>query len=93
MQEEVPSAVATPSDGALVWLSVNDLLDRVPARTYEGQLRRLVRALRKGGSTRVLVGNTPPLDRLPGYLECRADPTCRRGPLPPPDALNGEVDA
>jgi lysophospholipase L1-like esterase len=93
LRDQVPSAVATPSDGALVWLSVNDLLDRVPPPTYEEQLRRLVGALRKGGSTRVLVGNSPPLDRLPGYLECRADPACRRGPLPTPDALNGVVDA
>lgn len=65
LEHELPDAAATGATAALVWLSVNDLLSGVPAGEYEHQLAHLVRALRAGGSTRVLVGNTPPLDHLP----------------------------
>ena len=93
LDEEVPQAVAAEADVALVWLSVNDVLQRVPPGTYEMRLGRLVHALRRGGATRVLVANTPPLDRLRGYLSCRADPGCKRGPFPSPGELDATVDA
>lgn len=93
LDQELPSALAQRATVALVWMSVNDLLAQVPVDTYESQLGRLVRALRRGGSTRVLVGNTPPLDRLPVYLAYDADPELIVGSLPSPDAIRGAVDA
>lgn len=91
-EQELPDALAEKAAVALVWLSVNDLVAQVPADTYERQLGELVRALRAGGTTRVLVGNTPPLDRLPIYLVCDADPGCG-GALPPAAAISVAVDA
>jgi len=57
-------------DVATVWLAVNDLVAGVPVRAYERRLGRLVRALRRGGRTEVLVGNVPDLWRLPVYRAC-----------------------
>jgi lysophospholipase L1-like esterase len=54
-----------------VWLNVNDLVHGVPASVYQGQLTTLLRDLRAGGRTEVLVANTPPLDRLPRVLQCQ----------------------
>jgi lysophospholipase L1-like esterase len=48
-----------------VWLNVNDIRAFVTPSTYERRLRQLVHELRRGGATRVLVANTPPLDELP----------------------------
>ena len=93
IERELPDALAEKADVVAVWLSVNDLLAQVPAEAYERQLRSLVNALRAGGSTRVLVGNTPPLDRLPIYLACQADPSCLGGALPPPALIDAAVDA
>lgn len=93
LDQELPEALAERATVALVWLSVNDLLAQVPVDTYESQLGRLVRALRRGGSTRVLVGNTPALDRLPIYLANDADPEQVGGALPGPDAIARAVDA
>jgi len=82
-----------------VWLNVNDILAGVPAADFERDLGRLVRELRRGGQTRVLVANTPPLDHLPAYKACRPDPPaagpeCRApgGELPPPDEVNRVID-
>lgn len=93
LEQELPVALDERPSVALVWLSVNDLLAQVPADTYESQLGALVHALRRGGATRVLVGNTPPLDRLPIYLDAQADPNHANGALPGVDVLNGAVDA
>lgn len=93
LEQELPAALAEDAAVALVWLSVNDLLGQVPVDTYERQLGRLVHTLRRGGATRVLVGNTPPLDRLPIYLAHQAGPDPVDGSLPAPDVINGAVDA
>ena len=93
LEQELPVALDEQPSVALVWLSVNDLLAQVPPLTYESQLGTLVKALRRGGATRVLVGNTPPLDRLPIYLTAHDDPDRTPGTLPSPDVLNGAVDA
>ncbi|HVL28229.1 MAG TPA: SGNH/GDSL hydrolase family protein, partial [Acidimicrobiales bacterium] len=65
---EVPQALGLRPDLVTVWLNVNDILAGVPAPDFERDLGSLVRQLRRGGETRVLVANTPPLDRLPAYL-------------------------
>jgi lysophospholipase L1-like esterase len=100
LDEELPPALAVHPDLVTVWLNVNDLIQGVPPAVYEDQLDRLVHALRRGGAARVLVANTPWLDRLPAYLACLpgAPPT---GPdclltgatVPPPATLNALVDA
>lgn len=70
LQTQLPRALAEDPDVVTVWLAVNDVLALAPVTSYEGQLRNLVHALRQGGRTEVLVGNVPPLDRLPAYLAC-----------------------
>jgi lysophospholipase L1-like esterase len=70
-----------------VWLVVNDIVAGVPVDAYEARLDELVRRLRRGGTTRVLVGNCPYLDRLPVYLMWRA-----AGVLPEAEEANRIVD-
>lgn len=94
LKRQAPDAAAADAKATFVWLSVDDLLHSVPPATYESQLRQLVHILRRGGHTRVLVGNTPPLDRLPAYQACRSSPsTCRYGQLPPPEVVDAAVQA
>ena len=97
LREELPQALELAPALVTVWLNVNDLLSGVTPADFERDLGALVRGLRRGGSTRVLVANVPPLDRLPAYLACRpspppGSPPCERA-VPGPDALNRAVDA
>lgn len=94
LDQELPKAVEFSPTIVTVWLNVNDLIARVPLATYESQLTQLVRGLRRGGATRVLVANTPPLDRLPAYLACLPDPTAgpsAKCPLPAGTAPSPEL--
>jgi len=84
---EVPAAVDENPTVATVWLNVNDILEGVSPRTYGGQLTELLTKLRRGGQTKVLVANTPPLDQLPKFRDCLPNrptligcDTTRRGP-------------
>jgi GDSL-like Lipase/Acylhydrolase family len=61
LEEQLPLALELEPTLVTVWLNVNDLAAGVPAETYERQLAELVRALRRGGQTEVLVANVPPL--------------------------------
>ena len=70
LTEQLPRALAADPDVVTVWLAVNDVLNLVPVTDYETTVRSLVHALRRGGRTEVLVGNVPPLDRLPAYRTC-----------------------
>ena len=95
LRQELPQALAQEPDLVTVWLNVNDIIRGVSPDLYERQLGQLVRALRRGGATRVLVANTPRIDLLPVYQACRAQPPTGRPPCPGgapavPDAL---VDA
>lgn len=74
LAQELPKAVELSPTIVTVWLNVNDLIAQVPLATYESQVRQLLAGLRRGGATRVLVANTPPLDRLPAYLACLPNP-------------------
>lgn len=67
LAEAVPQTIEARPHLVTVWLNVNDLARGVSAPDYELQLDTLVRQLRRGGQTRVLVANTPPLDHLPAY--------------------------
>lgn len=98
LASELPDAVAFRPDVATVWLNVNDLLHAVPVEEYEAELMELLTALRRGGRTRVLVANTPPLDHLPAYLRCAPfapgpGGSCDRTTDLPPEAVRGAVDA
>lgn len=83
---QVPKAEAAEPDLVTVWLNVNDALRFVPTHTYERQLGELVRRLRRGGRTKVLVANTPDVSELPIVKACvtpaapAGSPTC---PVPP----------
>jgi acyl-CoA thioesterase-1 len=98
LQTEVPQALAVHPTLVTVWLNVNDLLAGVTPETYEGQLDTLVHALRQRGAARVLVANTPFLDRLPAVRACLsknppATSQCPTGSgTPTSDQLNGQVD-
>lgn len=97
LAQELPRALERSPTLVTVWLNVNDLLAMVPVETYEAQLRQLVHALRGEGRTRVLVANTPSLDRLPSYLACLPEAQgggCRAGgTVPPPELVNLAVAA
>jgi lysophospholipase L1-like esterase len=67
---QLARALAEDPDVVTVWLAVNDALSLVPVADYERSLGNLVHALRQDGRTEVLVGNVPPLDRLPAYRAC-----------------------
>jgi lysophospholipase L1-like esterase len=75
LREEVPDAVALRADVVTVWLNVNDIHAGVPAPAYERDLLRLVTELRRGGRTRVLLANTPPIDHLPSILGAFSPPS------------------
>jgi lysophospholipase L1-like esterase len=99
IREEAPTAVDLRPDLVTVWTNVNDIIAGVPAGEFERQLETLVSTLRRGGATRVLVANVPPLERLPAYLACRPNPPpggppCRVGArLPAPETAVQVVDA
>jgi acyl-CoA thioesterase-1 len=98
IQAELPYALDLAPDVVTVWLNVNDLVAGVSPEQYETELRLLVGRLRRGGATTVLLANTPPLDRLPVFLECRPFAPrpgggCDRGRRLPRKALDSAVDA
>jgi acyl-CoA thioesterase-1 len=100
LHDEVPAAVAVHPTVVTVWLNVNDLISGVTALDYEAQLRQVLRALRHGGQTRVLVANTPDLAQLPAYRACLPNapaggPTCLipSGFMPMPQAVAAAVAA
>jgi lysophospholipase L1-like esterase len=84
---QVPRAEALAPDIVTVWLVVNDIVTGVAVDDYEARLDELVRRLRGGGATRVVIGNCPYLDRLPVYVMWRA-----AGVLPDSDEANRVVD-
>jgi lysophospholipase L1-like esterase len=98
LAEELPMALDQKPTVVTVWLNVNDIIAGVVPADFERDLGTLVHQLRRGGATRVLVANTPPLDHLPAYLACRPDPPASAAPcslgttLPPPDVVNQAVD-
>jgi acyl-CoA thioesterase-1 len=99
LNDELPAALAVRPTLVTVWFNVDDMAAGVGVAEYEARLDQLVGALVRGGAARVLVANTPPLDRLPAYVACRPDPPpalrCPLGEvtLPPPAQVNALVDA
>lgn len=89
----LPEAQRRRPTVAAVWLNVNDLVAGVPVDAYERRLGELVQALRDNGRTRVLVANTPALDVLPAYVECRSRGMCPGGHPPAPLAVRLAVSS
>lgn len=63
-EAELSPALAASPTLVTVWLGVNDLVQHHPVQQYEQELGDLVHQLRRGGATKVLVANTPPLKGL-----------------------------
>jgi lysophospholipase L1-like esterase len=87
VNEEMNQALAVRPNLVTVWLNVNDIIRGVAAADFERQLDTLVKTLRAGGTIRVLVANTPPLDTLPAYRSGRLIPGG-----PSPEELRQTVD-
>ncbi len=68
--DQIPHAVQLAPDVATVWLNVNDLISGVPAGEFGRTLHEIVRRLRGGGATTVLVANVPHVEELPVYRAC-----------------------
>lgn len=93
LERQVPEALELHPTVATVWLNVNDLVAGVTVTEYEAALGEAVGRLRQAGA-RVLVANTPELDRLPAYQRCRDGASCPFPARPPgPDALRLAVAA
>jgi lysophospholipase L1-like esterase len=97
LRDELGPALAVHPTLATVWLNVDDLVAGVAVADYEVRLEQIVSGLRAAG-VRVLLANTPHLDRLPAYAACRpnppAGPPCPLGAavtLPPPDRVEALV--
>jgi len=99
LKDELPPAAAVQPTIATVWFNVDDLAAGVPVSDFESRLEQIVGQLARGGETRVLIANTPPLDDLPAYQACRPNPPpalkCALGAvtLPPPEEARALVDA
>jgi lysophospholipase L1-like esterase len=61
LDEQLPVANELQPTLVTVWVNRWDVVAGVPVEAYERQLADLVRALRRGGETQVLVANVPPL--------------------------------
>lgn len=87
IEEQLPLALEQQPDLVTVSFGVNDLRAGVAPDRFEADLGSLVRGLRRGGATRVLLANVPPLDHLPAY-RAEAGRT-----FPPPDEVGAAVAA
>jgi lysophospholipase L1-like esterase len=68
LEGQLDLAEAVAPDLVTVAFGVNDLRAGVSAERFEAQLDALVGTIRRGGATRVLLANVPPIDHLPAYL-------------------------
>jgi lysophospholipase L1-like esterase len=103
LQKEVPVALTRQPTLVTVWLNVNDLTHLVSVESYEQSLDNLVHQLRRGGNTKVLVANTPPVADFPAYIACRPNPPAGSAPcelgslaqmfLPGPEVVDNMVAA
>ena len=73
VKDELPGALAVRPTLATVWFNVNDLVAGVASDDYQARLDEIVAGLR-GAGARVLLANTPHLDRLPAFLACEQNP-------------------
>ncbi len=99
LAQQLPYVSALRPTVVTVFLGVNDIRAGVSAARFGEEIGTLLRSLRTDGSPTVLVGNIPPLERLPAYLAClpnppQGSPPCSStGAFPPPMRLIDEVAA
>ncbi|MBA2313043.1 MAG: hypothetical protein H0V97_09635 [Actinobacteria bacterium] len=97
LTQQLPYARELQPDLVTVWLNVNDIIAGVRPRKYEAGLYELVSTLVRDAGVRVLIANSPPLDRLPAYQACRprysGTLSCLAPFAPAPKELNTIVDA
>ncbi len=86
LDRRLRAALAEEPRLVTVWLNVNDLVRQVPVEQYERDLRELVRALRRGGASDVLVAGMPPVLELPVVRACLPGGTGCRLPARLPSA-------
>jgi len=72
LNDELPGALAQRPGLVTVFFNVDDLVAGVPVEDFEARLDQIVGSLRAGGSARVLVASTPPLDRFPAFAACQS---------------------
>lgn len=67
-QEELPVAVAQHPQALVLWLAVNDIIERVPLAAYSADLRATLATLKaESPGTHMFVGNVPDLTELPFF--------------------------
>ena len=93
LDRRLSAALAEEPRLVTVWLNVNDLVRQLSVEQYERDLRELVRALRRGGATDVLVAGMPPVLELPVVRACLPGGTgCRLpGRLPSSEVITERV--
>lgn len=83
LRDQVPRALSVHPDVATVFFHVDDLVRGVDPVSFGINLDSIVRQLRQGGRTRVLVANAPRIDTLPALLACEGAPSATaKCPLP-----------
>ncbi len=97
LADQLGPALALHPTVATVHLT-DDRFQGTSVADYESRLTELVRRLRRGGRTEVVLGTVLPEDREPGVLACTADPPpdgprCRIGPVDDPARSGPRVDA
>jgi lysophospholipase L1-like esterase len=77
LTDELPAALDDRPDLVTVFFNVDDLVAGVSPQDFQARLDQIVGSLRAAGHTRVLVANTPPLDRFPAFAACQGGtPAC-----------------
>jgi len=91
--DQVPTTLAASPTVVTVWLVTGDVLAGTSPAAYGAGLHSLLRALRRGGRTTVLVGNSPPAAQLPGLVACQsgAERHNLRCPARVPDATSAQA--
>jgi lysophospholipase L1-like esterase len=91
LQDELPTALAQRPDLVTVFFNVDDLVAGVSPQDFQARLDQIVGSLR-ATHARVLVANTPPVDRLPAFAACQGGlPACPIKGVAVPSAVQLEA--
>ena len=72
LARELPLALTTSPTLITVWLVVNDFVDGVPYNSYMPDLDTLLKQLRAGTKSRIVMANLPDLTLLPAFSHSSA---------------------
>lgn len=92
LRSQLKPALALRPTVATVNLTEDTFLTRDPA-AFEATFARLIRRLRRGGRTAVVIGNIPPGDREPGVLACTPTPPSGSKPCQLRSTVDLEIEA